>query len=167
MLVGKPWSKGACIPWLLILIIAYAAPFVSDLAPDRDSYIGGYGPLGLWGTIIATIVATALSVGYGGHCVHKSTVYRCAGSGIPFIGQYLKCDDANPALFFPPEFTADDKAYYNKELAGLNDGITSHHPWSQYNKKLHALNNAMYSRDGKFDSAKSAVEAATTASEGQ
>ena len=128
--IKKDKTKG-CIAWIIILIILYLLPSAFDVWPDIDSYIGGYGPLGIWGTIILTFAAIGLSIGYGMTCIHGNTVYRMAGWG---------WKDGELPIFFPDGFDADLKKIYYDELMTLDIGWTTHHPFSAFNKKLAELN---------------------------
>lgn len=127
----RVWNKNLCVPWIIVILIMYFIPSFFDFYPDRDSYLGGIGFLGIWGTLILTTLAIMLSVAYGFTCVHEKTVYRCAGWG---------CANDDPPLVFPDGMSDDLKNLYKNELSNIDKGILSHHPWSAYNKKLAELN---------------------------
>jgi hypothetical protein len=122
---------GFCIVWIITLIFVYAVPFVFDFIPEIDSYLGGYGPLGIWGTVILTLSGIMLSIGYSYKCVHKKTPYRCVGWG---------CANDDPPLTFPPDFPDNIKEMYRKELKDIDKGWKSMFPWSSFSLKLLELN---------------------------
>jgi len=155
-----PWEKGICIPWLITIIILYIIPSYFDMYPSSDSYLGGIGPLGIWGTLILTVSALVLSIGYSYRCVSDKTVYRCAGWGCSDETKGADGQLLYPArLVYPemetPEETTKMKEIYNYHLEGtegynattkgqrlapIPSGWTTHHPWSEYNRKLSELN---------------------------
>lgn len=128
------WNKTHCTPWIIILVIFYILPSYFDFYPDADAYLGGYGFLGIWGTLALTIIALMLSFLYGIYCVHKSTVYRCVGWG---------CANDEPPLSWPDEETKSSLyETYKNELKDLpSTGFKSYLPWSDFNTKLRELNN--------------------------
>lgn len=134
-LLRQTWGSTKCVPWLVILIILYAVPYVFDLAPDMDTYIAGVPFLGLYGTIILTLIGLIVSIIYGMSCVHESVVMRCGIFG---------CNEQDEDLMFPPNFPEHEKLRYKAAMKGVPRGFTTLHPWSEYNRKLQALNESLY-----------------------
>jgi len=116
---------------IILLMIVYTGPIVFDIFPSSDSYLGGIGFLGIWGTVFATILAIVLSMLYGYNCVSEKTVYRCAGWG---------CDENAAGLVFTDKFPNELKNIYINKLSNLPRGILSHLPKSKFNKELVKLN---------------------------
>lgn len=129
----KVWNKALCFPWVIILCILYIIPSVFDFAPDFDSYLGGYGFLGIWGTLVLTALGLLFSFGYGTACVHKQTVYRCAVFG---------CSEEDMSLVWPNEDTKNRlSTIYRNELQDKDrSSFKSYLPWSDFNRTLHRLN---------------------------
>lgn len=134
-IVRGVWNKNVCLPWLVIIIILYSVPFIMDLMPDKDVYLAGIPFLGLWGTVLLTVLGLIASIGYGMSCVHTHTVYRCGVFG---------CDDDDEHLVFPPGFPEEEKIRYRAAMKGVPRGFTTWHPFSEYNKRLAKLNESLY-----------------------
>jgi len=126
--------KYKCNFILFLLVIAYSAPIMFDIFPSSDTYLGGIGFLGIWGTIIATIIGGSLSMYYGTKCVPDKTVLRCAGWG---------CDKNQANLVFPKNFQEDLKKTYIDKLSTIPTGFKSYFPNSQFSKELVKLNNTL------------------------
>lgn len=143
--LGKLLSPCTCNLILIILFIMYAGPMVFDIFPSSDSYLGGFGFLGIWGVVFSVVVGMGISMYYGMNCVSEKTVYRCAGFG---------CDLEKKGLFFPDKFPDDLKQYYIKKVSYDNegkpiyDGLFSHFPLSKFNRTLKQLNNEFLYREG-------------------
>lgn len=133
--VGKHrWQRSVCLWWVGLLLVLYALPTVFDFRPDLDTYVNGSGPLGIWGTIILTLLGAGLSIGYGAVCVNEKTVYRCVGGG---------CGKDSPPLMYPDQFPTKLKVLYAKELVGVDKSAMTMHPFSEFNRKLSALNDEL------------------------
>ena len=118
----------------LILMLVYAIPVLLDIFPSSDSYLGGIGFLGIWGTGIATLLGAGISMYYGSKCVSEKTVYRCLGWG---------CDKDNANLVFPENFSDELKKKYVDKLSGIPQDFKSHLPLSKFNKELVNLNQTL------------------------
>ena len=127
------WNSTKCIPWLVIIIMLYMSPFVFDLSPDKDTYIMGVPFLGLYGTIILTLLSIGFSIIYSMNCVQKSLVMRCGVFG---------CGEDE--LMFPPDFPEHEKIRYKATLKDTPRGFSTLHPWSEFNKKLQKLNSSLH-----------------------
>ena len=134
-IMSKPFEKiprnsAKCLSILALITFLYCIPILADFIPDTDSYLGGIGFLGIWGTIILTLAGIIVSMYYGLVCISTDTVYHCAGFG---------CEEADSNLVFPEGFPAKEK--YKKALKGKYQGWkNAWWPFSDYMNTLKALN---------------------------
>lgn len=119
----------------IIVALLYLIPVYFDLNPSTDSYLFVKGlpiPIGVWGLIILIILGIGLSVVHGMTCLHEKTVFRCLNACSP--------DDEGIGLNFPPSMSSENKQKYIDGLKSVKQGFFTHHPFSEFSRKLAEIN---------------------------